>query len=397
MTGSTVLIIAGEKSGDNYGAALVRRFRDLAPSTSFFGVGGSALAAEGVERLFPLEDLALMGLLEVVRHLPRLRRMFNRLEDAVRTRKPRAAVLIDSPDFNLRLAKRLHKLGVPVLYYISPTVWAWRPGRLKTIAKFVDKMLLIFPFEKAIYEKAGLPARFVGHPLIERVRVGNGREAFCRAWGLDPERPIIALMPGSRRGEVANHMPVLMAAVPRIRTVPESQFILIKAEDLDGSFLQGFIPKDGAAIKILDRDSYDAMAAADLVLSACGTANLEAAILGTPAIAFYRMAPLTYWLGRNLVKIRVFSIVNILAGEKLVPELIQKEFNADRLAQEAGRLMSSPDDRSRLRRRFVEIKDGLGSEPASINAAQELYALLTGARRSGPSEGIPSSARPKRR
>jgi lipid-A-disaccharide synthase len=376
MTTPPVLIVAGEKSGDNYGAALVRRFRALDPGRGFFGIGGSALEAEGVERLFPMEDLALIGLVEIIGHLPRLRRMIKRLAAEIRSRKPAAAILIDSPDFNLRLAKRLNRLDVPVLYYIGPTVWAWRPGRLKTIKARVARMMLIFPFEQAIYAEAGIPAVFVGHPLLERVRTTMTRAEFFSDRGLDPGRPLVALMPGSRRGEIAFHMPVLMAALTGIAAETDAQFVLIRADDLDEDVLTKYIPGSAPGIRIIGRGAYDAIAASDLVLSACGTANLEAALLGTPLIAFYRLTPLTYHLGTRLVRIRHFSIVNILAQKSVVPELIQKAFTPRALAGEAVRLLRAPRDRQIMKEEFRRIRESLGTAPASENAARELLTIL---------------------
>jgi lipid-A-disaccharide synthase len=378
MTPPWVLIVAGEKSGDNYGAALVRRFRETGPPRRFFGIGGSAMEAEGVECLFPMEDLALMGLVEIVAHLPRLRRMLRRLKAEVRNRKPQAAVLIDSPDFNLRLAKRLKKSGIPVLYYISPTVWAWRRGRLKAIRKSVTRMMLIFPFEREIYDQAGIPATFVGHPLLERLGPTRSRAEFFAGLELDPLRPLVVLMPGSRRGEVSSHLPVLCRALPSIERESGAQFVLIRAEDLDEEFLKSRIPAGGPPIRIIDRGAYDAVAAADLVLSACGTANLEAALLGAPLVAFYRLSPLTYLLGTKLIRIRQFSIVNILAGKPLVPELIQRGFTPEALTAEALKLLRSPGERERLKAEFAKIREDLGTAPASENAAAQLRAMLEG-------------------
>ena len=206
-----ILIVAGEKSGENYGAAVVRRYAAEHPDARFFGIGGTAMAEAGVESLYQISDLAVVGLAEVVAHLPRIRRMFAGIQDQVAARMPGAALLIDSPDFNLRLAKRLKALGVPVLYYISPTVWAWRKGRLSTIKKAVRKMCLIFPFEEKIYADAGIPARFVGHPLLERVRTAFGREEFFRKYGLDPSRKLVAVMPGSAFGD-PTHVRISFAA-----------------------------------------------------------------------------------------------------------------------------------------------------------------------------------------
>ncbi len=296
MTDS-LLIIAGEKSGENYGAAVVRRFKALQPGIGFFGIGGTKMAAEGVDILVSMDALAVVGLFEVVSHLPRIRRIFNRIRSEVEIRRPAAAILIDSPDFNLRLAKKLHRLGVPVLYYIGPTVWAWRKGRLKTVKKYVRKMCLIFPFEEDIYRTAGVPARFVGHPLLERVRVAFGRDEFLSKYGLDPDKKLIVILPGSRRSEIRFHMPVLAEALERIRREVPSQFVFILAEDLDPGILEPLLPPGAPDIKILGENAYEAMAAADLVLSACGTANLETALLETPLVAFYRLSTLTYRAG----------------------------------------------------------------------------------------------------
>lgn len=375
MTDS-LLIIAGEKSGENYGAEVVRRFRAIHPGIRFFGIGGTKMTAEGVDILVPMDALAVVGLFEVVSHLPRIRRIFNRIRREVETRRPAAAVLIDSPDFNLRLAKKLHRLGVPVLYYIGPTVWAWRKGRLKTVKKYVREMCLIFPFEEDIYRKAGVPARFVGHPLLERVRAVFGRDEFLSRNGMDPDKKLIVIMPGSRRSEIRFHMPVLVEALKKIRQEIPAQFVFVLAENLDPGILQTRLPRDVPDIKILGENAYEAMAAADLVLSACGTANLETALLETPLIAFYRLSSLTYKVGVKLVKVKDYSIVNILAGKRIVAELIQRDFTADNLVREAKTILGSEDIRSAMKDEFRRIKSLLGRDSASANVAGELDALI---------------------
>ena len=372
----SLLIVAGEKSGENYGASVVRRFREMDPEARFFGIGGTKMAAEGVDILFPMEDLAVVGVFEILSQLPRIRKIFSRIQDEIKARRPAAAVLIDSPDFNLRLAKKLHKLGVPVLYYISPTVWAWRKGRLKTIKKYVRQMCLIFPFEEDIYKKEGIPARFVGHPLLERVKTAFGKAEFIERYGLDSGQKLIAVLPGSRRSEIRFHMPVLIEALKKIRHEVPVQFVLALAEGLDPDAFRSLIPLNSPPIKVLRENTYEAMAAADLVLSACGTANLEAALLEIPLIAFYRLSSLTYWAGLKLVKIRNYSIVNILAGENIVPELIQHDFTADNVFNEAMTVLESEDIRSAMRSQFRRIRSLLGSASASRNVALELEALV---------------------
>ncbi len=376
MSGPRIFLVAGEKSGDNLGAGLWRAFRRDHPDAAAFGVGGPALEAAGLEILRPMDELTLMGLAEVVGHLPRLLRLMRSLTDEVRRRRPDAAVLVDAPDFNLRLAARIRKLGVPVLFYVSPTVWAWRPGRLRSIRRRVDKMLLIFPFEEKIYSEAGIPARYIGQPMVERVRAGKSRDEVRAGLGIGPDRPLVALLPGSRPGEVSRHMPALMGAACRIQAAAGARFVLIKSDNLEAGWLKSHIPPDLTGLDVIDRDPYDALAASDLALSACGTANLEAALLGVPLVAFYRISPLTYTLGSHLVRVRSFSIVNVLAGEPVVRELIQKDLTAEKLAAEALRLLGSPEERERMKRRFAEIRAGLGDQSASLNAARELADLL---------------------
>jgi lipid-A-disaccharide synthase len=376
MNPPSILIVAGEKSGENYGAAVVRAFRALNPEANFFGVGGTNMTSAGVEILVPMEDLAVMGLAEIIGDIPRIRRILRRLEAEARVRRPAAAVLIDSPDFNLRLARRLKKIGVPVLYYISPTVWAWRKRRLKTIRSVVRKMLLIFPFEREIYARAEIPHRYVGHPLLERLQVRFSREEFVRKYGLDPARPVITLMPGSRKNEILRHITVLRDAAARLKEERGAQFVLLQAGDLDPDFLPRLLSGTEADIRLLTTDAYEAVASSDLVLSACGTANLEAALLGTPLIAFYKISPLTYAVGRPFVRIKDYSIVNILAGRRIVPELIQRRMTAAALVRETGRILDDADARREMMTVFARIRSELGTERASENAAQELAALL---------------------
>jgi lipid-A-disaccharide synthase len=373
---SSILIIAGEKSGETYGAGLIRQFKAIEPSSRFFGIGGKRMEAEGVEILFPMENLAVVGIVEIVSQIPRIRKIFRRIHNEVKARNPKAAVLIDSPDFNLRLAKRLKKLDVPVLYYISPTVWAWRRGRLRAIKRNVSKMLLIFPFEEAIYKEEGIPARFVGHPLLERIHVAFGREEFCRKYGLDSKKKLIVLLPGSRATEIRFHLPVLIQALEIMRSAWDAQFVLVQADHLETDFYGRLVPEGLPGLTIIRQDAYEAMAAGDLILSACGTANLEAALLGTPLIAFYRLSPLTYIFGVKLVRIKNYSIVNILAGDRVVPELIQAAFTPDNLFREAKRILDSPDVRDAMKARFRDIRSSLGEAPASKNAALELDRLF---------------------
>ncbi|MFQ6084046.1 MAG: lipid-A-disaccharide synthase [Candidatus Aminicenantia bacterium] len=370
---NSILIIAGESSGEKYGANLVKEFKKIDHSSSFFGIGGNQMKNEGVELLFTLSDVSLVGLFEVLTQLLRIKHIFNTIIKEVKKRKPSAAVLIDFPDFNLRIAKKLNQLKIPVLYYISPTIWAWREGRIKQIKKYINQMLLIFPFEEEIYQKYKIKAKFIGHPLLERIKIKLARDEFLKKYNLSSDKKIITLMPGSRESEVKYHLPVVMEAVKKISSKLESQFLLIKAENLDKKLIEKHIDPQ---VKIITEDSYETMANSDLIIASCGTANLEAALLEKPLITFYRVSPLSYRLGINLVKINTYSIVNILAGKKIIPELIQKNFTTENIYSESMRILNSPDIAEGMKKEFKRIKKMLGEKGASKKAALALKEML---------------------
>lgn len=373
---SPILIIAGEKSGEKYGANLVRQFKNIHPSIEFFGIGGKEMESAGVDLLYTIEDLAVVGIFELISHLPRIKIIFDHTVKSAKSQAPAAAILIDSPDFNLRLAKVLKKLSIPVLYYISPTVWAWRKNRLKSIKKLVYKMMLIFPFEERIYQEHQIPAVYVGHPLLESINLGMNRQEFCFHYGYDPNKKIVTLMPGSRKSEIEFHMPVLMRACRLIQQDYDVHFAVLLAESLRKDDIARFIPSELENIQIQETHHYETIASSDMVLAACGTANLEAALLGTPVVSFYRVSALTYSFGIKFIRIQNYSIVNILAGERIIPELIQKDFTPDNLFREAGNILDSESVRTDMIEHFKQIKDILGNKKASENAAAELTHLI---------------------
>lgn len=372
----SILIIAGENSGEKHGAKLVQQFKKIQPSFKFFGIGGKYMAAEGVRFICSVDKLALVGLFEIITHIPRLLKLFSQIKKEVLENSPAAAVLIDSPDFNLRLAKGLKKLSIPVLYYISPTVWAWRSQRLRVIKKTVEKMLLIFPFEERIYKRNDIPAVYVGHPLKERVKISLSKEEFLHKYNIDSRKKMILLLPGSRKSEVKNHIPILIQTVEKMKIEFDAQFFLLLAENLEEEYVSTFIPSHIETVKIVKQDSYEALAYCDIALSSCGTANLEAALLGTPVVSFYRIFPLTYYLGVRFIKIKNYSIVNILAGERVIPELIQKKFTAENLLKETKKILDSEKVRSEMREHYRKISHLLGEKIASENAARELEKMI---------------------
>jgi lipid-A-disaccharide synthase len=372
----SILIVAGENSGEKHGANLVRQFKHLQPSFTFYGIGGKNMAEQDVSLLYSVEDLAVVGIFEVITHLPRIRKIFRHIKKETIKQRPVAAVLIDSPDFNLRLAKHLKKSSIPILYYISPTVWAWRTKRLRSIKKTVNKMLLIFPFEEKIYAERGIPATYVGHPLKETVKISMTKEEFFHKYRLDPEKKLVAILPGSRKSEIKFHMPILNQIIKNLSQEWNAQLILLLAENLIETYVSSFLSKPSPSVQILSKDGYEAMAYSDIALSSCGTANLEAALLGTPVVAFYRISPLTYYAGIKLMKIKNFSIVNILAGKKIIPELIQKNFTAANLLDEIRKIFESERVRSAIKAEYEKIRLLLGENIASENAARELEKIL---------------------
>ena len=363
-----ILLSCGETSGDLYAGELVRELRLRQPGIEVFGLGGDRLAAQGAELLAHVKDLAVVGLLEVVSHLRSLRRVFDRVLSEVDRQLPDVAVLVDYPDFNLRLARHLRRRGVRVVYYVSPQVWAWRRGRLDTIRKTVDHMLVIFPFEEALYREAGVPVTFVGHPLVDLVHPPADKRGFVTGLGLDPERPVVALLPGSRPKEIAHNLPPLAGAVEKLAGErPELQFLLALAPSL--SFRAVAEAFRSLPVHIVANQTQGVLASGTVSVVASGTATVEAALLGAPMVVVYRLAPLTYLLGRRLVKVPHFAMANLIAGERVVPEVIQRELTPERVAAEVRALLDAPARREAMQAGLAEVRRKLGEPGASGRAA----------------------------
>ena len=372
-----LLVSSGETSGDLYAGELVRHIRLTEPSSEVFGLGGDRLAAEGAELLAHVRDLAVVGLLEVVSHLRSLRRVFLRVLAEVERRPPDVAVLVDYPDFNLRLARQLRRRGVRVVYYVSPQVWAWRRGRLDAIRKTVDRMLVIFPFEEALYREAGVPVAFVGHPLVDLIRPPADRTGFLARAGLDPGRPVVALLPGSRTKEIAHNLPPLAGAVKILgHERPELQFLLPLAPGLEARAVENAL--GSLPVRIVPNQAQAALACCTMAVVASGTATVEAALVGAPMVVVYRLAPLTYLLGRRLVKVPHFAMANLIAGSRVVPEVIQRELTPERVAAEVRALVDDPGRRQAMKEALAEVRRRLGSPGASARAAAEVLAVAKG-------------------
>ena len=348
---SKILISAGEASGDLYAASLVETLRRRHADLDFFGCAGPRMRAAGVRAVVDSASLGVVGLLEVVTHLPRIRREFHNLLDAARRERPDAAILTDSPDFHLRLAKRLKRLGVPVLYLVAPQVWAWRKGRLPLMRRVIDRLLCIFPFEEGFFSAQRIPTTYIGHPLTRLVKPSAAPGDLRRKFGVPAGVPLVALLPGSRTGEIERHMPHLLAAARRIHTqVPSAQLILALPQG--ANLTERF---SSESIQVLEGKTWDVLACADLALAASGTVTIEASLLGTPMVAFYRVNNLSWLMGKLLVRVPFYSMVNLVAGRRIVPELIQSDLSGERLAAEAVRLLSDENARNQMRRDLASV------------------------------------------
>jgi lipid-A-disaccharide synthase len=379
---TTVFVSCGEPSGDLYAGALAEHLRTLDPGVRITGFGGERLAAAGASLVGDYHGLAVTGLVEALRVLPRSYEMYRRLVRAAREQRPDVFVAIDFPDFNFRLAAAVRRLGVPIVYYIPPQLWAWRSGRMKTLKALADRILVIFPFEPKIYQDAGTPATFVGHPLAELAKTTSPRASFLASVGLDPDRPVVALLPGSRANEVAQILPTIVDALPRIRAaVPGTQFLLARAPGLADALLAP-LSASPVPITVVEGRSDDVLASSNAVVMASGTATVQAAIHECPMVIVYRVAPLSYAIGRRFVHVDTFGMVNLVAGTRVAPELIQDGFTAEAVAVETIRLLTDEAARASMVRSLREVKARLGGHGASRRAAE---AVLEAARHPGRS------------
>jgi lipid-A-disaccharide synthase len=375
-----VMISCGEPSGDLYAGALARELLNLNPSTVVTGFGSERLRRAGATLTADFKGLSVTGLLEVARLLPRTYAVYRRLVAEAQTARPDVFVAIDFPDFNFRLASRMRRLGIPVVYYISPQLWAWRPGRVKTMRRIADRVLVIFPFEEQIYRRAGVPVEWVGHPLFDVAVPTAPRDEFLTSLGLDPLRPVVALLPGSRSNELRAILPDLGRAATLIREqIPGTQFLLARAPHLSDDLFAAVSGAD-AHVVVLEGAADSVLAAADVAVVASGTVTVQAAIHECPMVVVYRLSPLTYRLGRPFVQVDTFAMANLVAGRTIVPELIQDEFTPAAVAAHAVTLLRDPAAADRMRADLRDVKAKLGSAGASRRAAA---AVVDVARRAG--------------
>jgi lipid-A-disaccharide synthase len=380
-----VMISCGEPSGDVYAGALARELLELDPSAVITGFGSERLRSAGASLVADFQGLSVTGLLEVARLLPRTYAVYRRLLAHAAETRPDVFVAVDFPDFNFRLAHAMRRLGVPVVYYISPQLWAWRPGRMKTMQRIADHVLVIFPFEEEIYRRAGVAVEWVGHPLLDVADSPEPRGTFLTRLGLDLARPVVALLPGSRINEVRAILPGLLEAARIIHDrLPATQFVLARTPHLSDELFAG-IDTGGPAIAMIENATDDVLGAADVALLASGTVTVQAALRECPMVVVYRLSPLTYRLGRPFVRVDTFAMVNLVAGHQVVPELMQDDFTPDAVARHALALLQDPRMADAMRAELRTVKARLGTPGASRRAAEAVLAVAarTTARRLG--------------
>jgi lipid-A-disaccharide synthase len=375
-----ILISAGEASGDLYAATLVAKLRRIWPDADFYGCTGPRMREAGVRTVVDAASLAVVGLVEVIAHIPRIYGEYRKLLAAARQDPPDLAILTDSPDFHLRLATRLKALGIPIVYLVAPQVWAWRQGRVKQMRRVIDHLLCIFPFEEKFFRSRRIPVTYIGHPLVLLAKPAMSKAEFFRKHRLAADRPVIVVLPGSRRGEAARHLGTLLEAVNRLYQSQAANFLLPASATTGAAFFRERILR--APIQVIDGEIWDALAHADLALAASGTVTVEAALLGTPLVTFYKVSPVSWFLGKRLVKVPFFSMVNLIAERKIVPELMQNEFTASRVVEEAARILSDGAVRARMKADLAEVARRLSvaSDPGSdpMDRACSVIATVVG-------------------
>jgi lipid-A-disaccharide synthase len=374
-----ILVSAGEASGDFYASLVVEELRRLIPSASFAGCTGPRLRAAGVRTVVDSASLAVVGLLEVVSHIPRIYGEYRKLIREAEAWRPDIAILTDSPDFHLRAARRLHRLGVPVVYLVAPQAWAWRQGRIPQMRRTIDRLLCIFPFEEQFFTSRGVRATYIGHPLAGRVAPALAKDEFFRKHRLAAGRPLIAILPGSRKGEALRHLPALLDAAGRLYRERAVNLVLPASATTGTGFFKELV--GSAPVRVIEGESWDAMAHADVALAASGTVTVEAALLGTPMVTFYRVTTPSWIAGKLLVRVPFYCMVNLIAGRRIVPELMQSQMTGKALADEAARLLGDSAARAEMCAGLAEVRRKLsqaGPQSAPARAASIVQEILEG-------------------
>jgi lipid-A-disaccharide synthase len=377
MGSKRILLVAGEVSGDLHGSHLVEAIQSVDPEIQFFGVGGEGLKRVGMELLYPSQSLSVVGITEVFFKLRAILKALQGLKKSLERERPDLVILIDFPDFNLRLAKTAHRRGIPILYYISPQVWAWRPKRIKLIAQLVTKMIVLFPFEVPLYEAAGVDVEWVGHPLLDIVKPTLSKEKAFEQFGLDPNRRTVGLLPGSRIHEIERLLPPLLASAHLLQEeIPDLQFVIPLAPGIPKTILSPWMKNISVPVKVVEGFTYDVMNLSELLIAASGTVTLEGAILGKPMIIIYKVSLPSSWVARALVRLDHIGLVNLLAEKEIAPELLQRDVNPKRISNEALRILRDPLLSRKMVESMGEVRQKLGEPGAAQRAAHITLSLM---------------------
>ena len=378
MAGSIkIAFSAGESSGDQHAASMFKALKKQRSDIQGLGMGAAKMREAGIDVRVDSSAIGVIGLVEVLRHYGEIRTALAQMKALIQQEKPDLLVCVDYKEFNLKLARFAKQQGVKVLFYVSPQVWAWRPGRVVTYGKAIDMMAVIFPFETAFYEAENVPVRYVGHPSVDKVKPLRNKTDDFKRFSLDANKPVVGLLPGSRINEIRRLLPLMLAAAKQIkRRIAKVQFVLPQADSIDDKVLESYLDEAGLDIKVIKSQPYDVIQCCDAVMTASGTASLEIALLQVPMVIVYKLSALTFWLGKLLVKIPYIGLPNIVAGRGIIKELIQKDATAEALADEIQRLLQDKDYRQQMLRNLAEVKDKLGKGGGSENMARLALEML---------------------
>lgn len=373
-----IVIIAGEASGDLHGSSLVKELKKINSNLEIFGIGGDRMKNQGVELIFHVEKLSFMGFFEVIKNLSFIRGVMKKMTSMIETRRPDLVILIDYPGFNLRFARKVKRLGIPVVYYISPQVWAWGGNRVKKMQNLIDKMMVIFPFEKEIYRKFNIECEFVGHPLLEVTRPVLSAEDFQKKFGIRKNEVVVGLLPGSRWQEVEKILPIMLESCKFLKTrIKNLKVLLGLAPTIKKEKIESLLNHAGSQVKVVENLTYDLMKHADLLLIASGSATLECAILGTPFLVLYKTSLWTYLVAKSLITIPNIALANVVAGKRIVPEFIQSQAIPNRIAEEMYEILTDRERYKSIQNELKKVKEKLGEDGASKKAAQIVTEMLT--------------------
>lgn len=373
-----ILFSAGESSGDQHAANMFLELKKQQPDIVGLGMGGAKMAQAGIDIRYDSANIAVIGVVEVIKHYAEIRRALKLMQQLVATERPDLLVCVDYKEFNFKLARYAKQQGIKVLFYVSPQVWAWRPGRVKAYGKVIDMMAVIFPFETAYYDAEKVPVRYVGHPSVDKVQAQRSKDEDLTFFGLDKNKPVVGLLPGSRANEIKRMLPVMLAAAEKIQAnLPGCQFILPQADSISDALLEGYTRQSPLAITVIKNQPYDAIQCCDAVLTASGTATLEIALLTVPMVIAYKLSTLTYWLGRWLVNTPFIGLPNIVSGKSIIKELIQHDATAGNLSVEVMRILTDKAYAEQMRENLNQVKQRLGQGGGSKNMAQLALEMLS--------------------